>query len=245
MTYFLSGQSLRQGQDAVLEGAEARHITSARRMRPGERFALQDPEGNRFEAELLDGGRNPVVRVGAPIPPPPLPPLNLVLLQGAVKDKAAETIIQKAAELGAAEVVLFPGRHSTLAHKELSHPGYTERLTRIAWEACKQCDRQFPPVITLTSGLSAALAHSPPADLNWVCHPKQAVPARVALNQTTGPSSARVLVGPEGGLAPDEVEEALRAGFMAVEMGALVLRADTATVAAASLVLFGTQTERR
>jgi len=80
MTYFLHEAPLREGETVELAGEEARHLLASRRMRPGERFALQGPDGARFEGELLEGGKGRArARILGPVavPPPPLGRLAL------------------------------------------------------------------------------------------------------------------------------------------------------------------------
>ena len=100
INYFLSDRVLTEGLTFAMAGEEARHLLKSRRIKPGERFALQDPEGGRFSAELIapeDGGDDrrgrATVRVHGPTPVPPLPGRRVVLLQAIVKDKAAEWIV--------------------------------------------------------------------------------------------------------------------------------------------------------
>lgn len=256
MTYFLSEQPLHPGESLELSGEEAHHAAGTRRLRAGETFALQDPSGARFRVEVEGGGSRALrVRVLEPIAPPPLPERRVTLIQAAVKAKAAEWILQKVTELGVARLVFFSSAHATVALKELHHDLERGRWQRIAWEACKQCDRQFPPELHIAENLSAAIAWAGPAERSWLFHPDSGGPpppsAGVAAPSAlvAGPSapsalvaersapSARLIIGPEGGLTPEEVRLAWDAGFEAVSLGPLVLRAETAAVAGCALAL--------
>ena len=243
MSYFLSGRALSEGMTFTLAGEEARHLLKSRRIKPGERFALQDPEGGRFGAELISTGRRQAtVRVIGPLPVPPLPARRVVLLQAVVKDKAAEWIVQKATEMGVAGLVFFPAQYSAVPRKNQAlslPPSAISRWERIAWEACKQSGRQFPPAIGQAGGLDAVLEdHGPHRDAEssgWLLHPGGSPPE-------AGHGSAaplHILVGTEGGFAPAEVEAALAAGFRGVGLGANVLRSETAALAASALALMG------
>lgn len=250
MPYFLSSQPLEPGATVTLDGEEAAHLLKARRLRAGERLALQDPEGRRFQAELAEaGGRRATVRVLEPLAVPPLPALRLHLLQAAVKEKAAEWIVQKATELGVAAVTFFPSANGTVPPRQLGGTRSLGRWERIAREACKQCDRQWPPMLATLPGLEAALADSGEAgggerrgsraERRWVLHPGASLNAAAALREGTPPRAARVLVGPEGGFTDGEVAQAERAGFVPIAMGGLLLRAETAALTACALLLFG------
>ncbi|MBI3992590.1 MAG: RsmE family RNA methyltransferase [Candidatus Lambdaproteobacteria bacterium] len=250
MTYFLASDELRDGATVTLDGAEAAHILSARRLRPGETFELQDPAGRRFVMELCPGpARKVTARVLRPALLPPPPPLALTLLQAAVKDKAAETILRQATELGVARLFVFPsarapGRPGTGGHASAAAKAH-ERWLRIAWEACKQCGRPAPPDLLLLDSLQRALdAARDDADNatpGWFLHPAAALTPQAALTSHRGgpPAHARLAVGPEGGFAPDEVAALEAAGFAAVALPGPILRADTAALTGCSLMLHG------
>lgn len=253
MSYFLSGIPLQTGQSFEFAGDEARHLMLSRRTKPGDCFALQDPAGLRFEAEVIRMERKQaLVRVLAPLPIPPLPDAVVTLLQAAVKEKAAEWIIQKATELGVRHLLFFPAERSTVAHKTLSAPKTHQRWEKIAWEACKQSDRHLPPEILLAEDLSQALAHPLNAKAN-----KMLLDAGgdVALGEACGgansarqdapdidgksPNTAHtLLVGPEGGLTSEEKALAQEAGYRLARLGETVLRAETAAIAACTVAMY-------
>lgn len=249
MSYFLSQQPLRSGARIELSGEEAHHVAGTRRMKVGEAFVLQDPDGHRFRVVLEDkAGRRLLCRVGEPVPVPALPARRLTLLQGAIKPKAAEWIVQKGTELGVAAIVFAPVQHSPVSPRDLAARGLMARWERIAWEACKQCGRAAPPALHVAGDLAAALAgHAPGApeaggELRWLLHPAGAVPAAAALREldpARPPPQGRLLIGPEGGLTEAEAALAAAAGFRAVHLGELVLRAETAAVTACALALYG------
>lgn len=242
MPYFVSESALIPGETLAVAGPEAAHILKSRRLRKGARFAMQDPAGLRCLVELTGvKGPRAVVRVLEELPLPAAPPLNLHLLQAAVKDKAAELIVQKATELGAARVSFFPAANSPGAPKKPADAKALARWEKIAAEACKQCDRQFPPALTLLPDFAAALAENNAASISWLLHPGGQPAAKALTIQEPPPnqSAARVLVGPEGGFSGEEVAQARAAGFTPVGLGGNTLRAETAALAACALLLLG------
>jgi 16S rRNA (uracil1498-N3)-methyltransferase len=235
MTYFLAPSELTEGASLLLEGDEAQHLLRSRRMRAGERFALQDPRGQRFWAEVVQPERRGAriqVHGPAPVPAPPAVPVRLWI--AGIKDKAFELVVQKATELGVAEVHAFTAQHSTVAHAELASRHALERWGRIALEACKQCDRQFPPVLQAWGSLNELLLVYPHPTRGWLLDREGGSPL-----QAPGPKSAgvTVLVGPEGGLTPEETLAALQAGFTRVSLGSLTLRAETAALAGCAVAV--------
>lgn len=250
MPYFLSPEELQPGAETTLGGPEGAHLLGARRLKTGERFALQDVRGRRFEAELLGGARGRAqVRVLQPVAAPPLPPVRLTLLQAVVKDRAAEWIVQKTTELGVAAIDFFPAENSTVSARQLFSPRTGARWTRIAMEACKQCDRHAPPAIAVLPSLAEAIAAGPATGTGggagdsgwsaaWLLDPEAGISPAGAPKPGPGQPAARLLVGPEGGLSGPEREAALAAGFAPVRLGAQLLRAETAALAGCSLLLF-------
>ena len=216
---------------------------------------LQGPDGHRFTCTVVNVARRElVVSVGEQLTPPPLPSRHVVLLQAAVKEKAADLIVQKVTELGIAALWFFPAERSTVAHKVLASAHQRERWERMAWEACKQCDRQGPPELRILPDWHSALAEAAPFT-RWMLEASAPdnsagllhADALLANAKTENARPARpepggtltLLVGPEGGLTNTERQEALSQGWQALALGRTVLRAETAALAACSLALFG------
>ena len=248
MPYFLHDAPLRVGMTVYVSGDEAHHVVNSRRMRVGEQLALQDPSGGRFAAELIALARGEATfAIRSPLAVPEPPRVRVTLLQAAVKDKAAEWIIQKATELGVAAIQFFPSRYGSLAHRALCTAKRQARWERIAWEACKQSGRQFPPTLTSAPDLASILAehpaHATPERVAWLLHPLDACTPGVSLAQTVahGVESVTILVGPEGGFSASEVDAARTAGYPAVHLGGTILRAETAALAGCAVALFGAE----
>lgn len=240
MSYFFSPQALTSGQTLTLEGEEAGHLLKSRRLRAGDVFALQDPAGLRFAAEVVSVQRHAaVVCTREKMPVPALPPVHLTLVLAAVKDKALEYVLQKATELGVADVVLFLAEHSPLTPDILTAPKALARWERILREACKQCDRQFPPSLRTAPDANAALKLVGEAGLRLALDPRASLSMAQSMASAGAYASAAVLIGPEGGFSPEEVALAERSGYRGATMGQLILRADTAAIAACTLVLHG------
>jgi 16S rRNA (uracil1498-N3)-methyltransferase len=242
MGYFLSDKPLTLGAVVDLDGRDTDHIRRSRRFRAGDTFELQDPQGHRFQVVWEPGpSRKPRVRVVAPAAAAPAAPLRLTVLQAALKDKAAENIIRQVTELGVAALVFFQAENSPTALRDLQVPN--ERWERIAWEACKQSGRALPPICTVAESLAPALdvLDLSPAAPRWMLAPDAEDSPAAAWGGHAGspPGEAVLLVGPEGGLTGEETACARNRGFRPVRLGGPVLRADTAALAGAALMLHG------
>ena len=167
------------------------------------------------------------------------PDLDLVV--ALVKRAALETIVEKAAELGARRVRLMTTRRTNADHTRV------ERLTAIATEAAEQTGRLDVPEIVAPEKLDRILDGWDPERRLMFCD--EGGDARPVLDALAGAPAGpwAVLIGPEGGFAPEERDRLRGLGFVTpVSLGPRILRADTAAIAALSLwqAAVGDWTER-
>ena len=173
-----------------------------------------------------------------------LPPL--VVLQAITKTDKLELVVQKATELGASRVVLFQARRSQVrlggkggdddrADKKLA------RLERIAADAARQCGRARPPTLVGPMDLRGALAAAAAVAAVGVAV-AGIVDAETTLSQHLGSVGPRlkqggllVVVGPEGGLDPDEQHSFAEVGVVGVRWSRFVLRTETAALSALAI----------
>ena len=242
MSYFIFNGVLECGNQYELKGEEAQHILKSRRMRTGDFFLIQDQKGRRFEVLLKNLSRNSLEFVpGKNIAVPPPSPLQLEILQALPKEKALDFILQKTTELGIDRLDIFGGIHSSKVPRASQIDRQMVRWHRVTLEACKQCGRQFPPEIYWHLDLKAALTALPECQKSWVLSPDSANAVSWKNLSTTGEkikAHQRLLVGPEGGLHPEEHDLALRAGMRPVYLGPRILRAETAAMTAVAILQF-------
>ncbi len=223
--YLLPPESWQAG---VLIGDEARHLSQVLRVKPGATITVFDGHGRRTEAEVLTATRDQVaLKLGdAETPPAPLPAITLA--QAVPKGKNMDLIVQKAVELGVANIQPLVTRNTVVQPGE----GKSDKWRRNALEACKQCGQDTLPHIadplpfdrwiggkTEASGLKLIASLAPGAR-----------PLREVLQAHPGTTAATLLVGPEGDFSPEETTAALAAGFLPVSLGSIVLRVETATL---------------
>lgn len=224
----------------VVEGAEHRHLARSARVRAGETVWLIDSAGRRARARVERVGRTSTELAVLAVEPPGAPGTRVVLAQGLVEAKKLEAILEKAAELGCAAFVPVVTARSLRAASERTGRKL-ERWERIVREAAKQCKARLvtsvhPPVPL------ASLLRDPAADLRLFLSENGGRPLReiVAGTDRAGarpPASAVLLVGPAGGWSASEERDIREAGFTAVSLGGRVLRAETAAIAGAAMLL--------
>jgi len=241
MSYFIFDGVLKIGREYQLEKQEARHLLKSRRLRPDERFLIQDNKGQRFEAVLIRCSQNKLTfSTEFLVETPPPSALRLEILQAITKEKAINWILQKSTELGVSRLDFFCGTNSTIAFGNLKNRNQLDRWNRIVLEASKQCGRQFPPEIFCHENLTKALEAIKKCQYSWILSPgiDQSFSWKNLCKEKNLEKHHRILVGPEGGFHRDEVDIALGAGALPIDLGPRILRSETAAITAISILQF-------
>ncbi len=220
---------------ATITEQEARHLSLALRLKPGNIIELFDGLGMVYQAEITSIGKARVeTRILTRHSHQDEPPF-LALAQGLVKGKKMDLIIQKATELGITTLLPIIAQHCDIKAVPASQ---ISRWHRIAHEACKQCGRPTPllcpPALSLAqlftqSNEYAAKVIFWEGETSMTLHD---LPALQAVDRVL------VLIGPEGGFSEQEAESAVAHGFRPVSLGPRILRAETAAMAAMAILQF-------
>jgi 16S rRNA (uracil1498-N3)-methyltransferase len=178
------------------------------------------------------GARSTTLALGARRSAQP-PEVKITLLQAVSKGERMDLVVQKATELGVTRIV------PVLSARSVPRPGAEGRHKRwrtIAQEAARQCGRADLPAVEVPCPLAQALgeAAAGPGTRLVLWEASSGAPLRRALDGSE--RAVTLLVGPEGGLAADEVEAAVAAGFRPVGLGPRILRTETAALVAVALV---------
>ena len=230
MRRFFYNPEQETGDRILITGSEARHITTVLRMQSGTEVELFDGRGGTVQGEVLQiGSRKVVIRVlSRRLQRDTTTPLTLA--QAMLKGKKMNFLIQKATELGVHTFIPLITRYcEKRAHGERQ----IERWQRIMLEACKQCRRPFPMQIREPVPFEQLpLADSSNRIMAW--EDENSRPLSPALLQDYRPTL--LLIGPEGGFHPTEVSLARDLDFSTVSLGPRILRAETAALAAVTIV---------
>ncbi|MBU0638802.1 MAG: 16S rRNA (uracil(1498)-N(3))-methyltransferase [Planctomycetes bacterium] len=230
----------------TLQETESHHALHSRRLRPGDPVLLFDGRGHDAEGSICDAedqpaaqptsrrprkrGRSTCVRVAEVRYVPP-PDRQLTLLVAGCKGPRLTWLVEKCTELGVIELVFIEFERSVVR----VGPKHLEKLRRTAIEACKQCGRLWLPEINARGKLTALVPEAADGDL-LVAHPAaDAMPLGKWLHEhRTLTSEFSVVIGPEGGLTPSELDFLKTSGGRLVRLSEHVLRVETAAVAAAA-----------
>jgi len=243
MPRFYCAQALHTGASIALPATATRHV-QVLRMQPGQTITLFNGAGGEFDAVIEHMGRQDVqVVIGAHQAVEREAQHHVHLAVVVPANDRMDWLVEKATELGVQRITPLMSQHSVLrlqgerADKKIAH------WQAVAISACEQCGRNTLPHIDGLQNLSAWL-HS-----DWVAHLQNTNSAHGAIQsavlslhpstQSLGewsmnhPSNSWLLLnGPEGGLTNEEDALARDKGFAAVNLGARVLRAETAALAA-------------
>lgn len=231
MKRFFSPQPLTE-TPLRLEGQIARHMIQVMRLRPGDEVELFDGQ-HRYTAALLEADKRGVsLALGAALPLRPASPLSVHLGQVISKGDRMDYAIQKATELGVTEITPLYSLQGDVRLKGERAEKKRQHWQQVAWSACEQCGRDDLPMVHPAVPLAQWLS-TVSAPLRLVMHPGQSM-AQFA--QTDRPSGVAVLVGPEGGLAESEIEQAQAQSFHPVTVGPRILRTETAPVVMLTLL---------
>ncbi|MCB9650402.1 MAG: 16S rRNA (uracil(1498)-N(3))-methyltransferase [Deltaproteobacteria bacterium] len=210
----------------------AHYVRDVLRLGEGAGLLLLDGAGGEAEAELRAVDKKQVTLQVGPVRRTPAPSPALVLLQAVGKGDKMDQVVRQATELGVAEVVpVLTAR--AVARQE----GRVERWRTICEDAVRVAGHRHRPRIAEVTPLTEALAGAPEG-LRLALALDAAAPLAQRLAEAEPGVPITVLVGPEGGLTPDEVAEARAAGFLAAHLGDRTLRTETAGPAVLAIVAF-------
>ncbi|MBK5943254.1 16S rRNA (uracil(1498)-N(3))-methyltransferase [Halorhodospira halophila] len=221
--------------DSVIElTADAAAHARALRLRPGDTVTLFNGNGGEHASEVVAVERRRVtVHVGAHQPTERELPAPVQLLQAVGKGERMDTAVEKATELGASEIVPVMTERTVV---RLNDPQRASKRRRhweaVARAACEQCGRNTPPRVTEPVPLGRAWAQCDGYPLRLTLDPL----AEPRLSELTGTAATSLLIGPEGGLSPAELQAAEAHGYRRGRAGPRVLRTETAAVVALAAV---------
>jgi 16S rRNA (uracil1498-N3)-methyltransferase len=201
-----------------LEPADAHHLGTVLRLRPGDPLVLGDGAG-RWRAARFGDPPEPT----GPVQSVPRPTPAITVAFALVKGDRPELAVQKLTELGVDRIIPFRAARSVVRWDDARAAKAVERLRGVARAAAQQCHRPWLAEVADVADFSDLLV----ADA-----------AALADRGGAPPSLAHptVLVGPEGGWADEERAAAQAAGLPAMAVGAHVLRAETAAVSVGAVL---------
>jgi 16S rRNA (uracil1498-N3)-methyltransferase len=228
-------EALVAGGELVLDGPEGRHAATVARVSAGEEVLLVDGAGRRAEAVVTGAGRASLrLTVRAVQDEPPARP-RLVVVQALPKGDRAELAVETMTEVGVDVVVPWPAARCVTRWKGDRADRGLARWRAAAVAAGKQSRRARFPEVTAPAGTDQVARLLSSAALSVVLHEDGDAPLTTSLVPADG--DVLLVVGPEGGITPDELDRFRSAGAVVRTLGPTVLRTSTAGVVALSVLL--------
>jgi len=224
------------GTVITLGGDEGRHAAVVRRIGPGETVLVADGRGRGVRALVLEAGKTGLRLEVTETLGAPEASLRVVVVQALAKGDRAELAVEMLTEVGVAEVWPWQASRSIVRWSAERGDKALQRWRSTAREAAKQSRRLRVPEVRPVVGTAALCSALAEVDLALVLHEE----AEIALRNVDLPEQGTValVVGPEGGIAPEELERFVAAGARPVLVSDAVLRTSTAgVVAVAGLLL--------
>ncbi|MBH0198005.1 MAG: 16S rRNA (uracil(1498)-N(3))-methyltransferase [Nitrospira sp.] len=214
------------------------HLRDSLRITVGEIVLFCDGASHRYRTEITDVSKRAVTgRILEVVQEPPCRTPRLILGQSLLKGEKMDWVVQKAVELGVDELVPVESRHSVVQLKADRVDHQLTRWQRIAVEAAQQSEQWRIPTIAPPQSLAALLKNRATGTATLMLAERLDGKSlqTVALPQdVTG--SVLVLIGPEGGWSKEEMGLVEQTGIQPITLGPHILRAETAAIAAISIL---------
>ncbi|MFW0775760.1 16S rRNA (uracil(1498)-N(3))-methyltransferase [Paenarthrobacter nitroguajacolicus] len=244
--FFTDAGSLGQvipGSTFVLEGPEARHAVTVKRLSAGEPVDIADGAGVRLIGTVVDAGSGTLTVMASDVLLEHQPDVRMVLVQALAKGDRDELAIETATELGIDAVIPWQSERAIVRWKGERSAKAHAKWQSVVTAAAKQARRAWIPEVRSivdTAALAKAVAG---ADLAIILHEDAKNPLRTVLEGWEAlpyaaagtPREVLLIVGPEGGISPREVTRLSDAGAVTALLGHHVLRSSTAGPAAVVL----------
>lgn len=216
-----------EGRKAIIKGSDAQHISGPLRIRVGEQLPIRSGD-QAYRARVVQVTRQTIeLEIEASEELVDRGPRTVRLGLALINPKDMDEVVRLATELGVSEIQPLVMSRSNVRDLKIQR---LERWQDIVYEVLKQNQRRSVPTIKPVMHLSDFVRRS-----DWP-RPLVALPGAGLKLSAVGDPDVGILIGPEGGFAPEELELLMAAGFTPVSLGATVLRAVTAATAAVAIL---------
>lgn len=223
----------------IIEGEDVKHISRVLRSRENDKLEVCDMDNNEYICEIREINKdNILLDIIEKVNIKRESNLKVKLYQGIPKGTKMELILQKLTEIGVDEIVLVQAKRSVTKIDNKKEDKKIERWERIIYEAAKQSKRGKIPKLTGVLTFKEALADMQNNDLNLCPYENERT---ISIKEAIKDSSANtigIFVGPEGGFEEEEIEKIQEIDGKVVSLGPRILRTETASVVASSIVLY-------
>ena len=215
----------------TISSGDAFHIARSLRMAVGDEITVCDEDGTEYLSSLIRIRDDEcLAKIISSKPGSTESPVRITLYVAYPKGDKLETVVQKSVELGASKIIPFESSRCIKRPAEEKLDKITDRLSRIAEEAAKQCGRSVLPSVSRMIKLTELLSHIPDYDLALFCYEGEGAESlkKVLSEYARADGKIAVIIGSEGGFSPEEARSITEAGAKCVNLGPRILRCETA-----------------
>jgi 16S rRNA (uracil1498-N3)-methyltransferase len=237
--FFLPRERIEGRRGAVL-GDELAHLRKVLRLEPGDRFIIFDDTGWEHEAVVRSfSAHRGDIDILRSYQAERESVLQIILALGLTKGEKMDFVVEKATELGVSNIVPFISAYTVPKLDDRKAQARAERWKKIAVSAAKQSGRTRLPKIDMLCEFREFVRQPWDNILKLLFWEREWQQTLKQVHERQPDARAVLLaIGPEGGFSLEEADMAQRHGFTSVQLGPRILRAETAAVAALSLVQF-------
>lgn len=235
--FFVSPDSITH-QTISVTGDLLVHLRDSLRVKVGALVLFGDGSTQRYQTEITAITNQALIgRIIDIIAEPATQVPTLILGQTLLKGEKMDWVIQKATELGVSEIVPIESRHSVVQLKTDRVDHQLARWRRIALEAAQQSEQWRVPTIAVPQSLASLLTGCGNGTMTCMLTERQnGINLQVVDLPKDHTRSVLVLIGPEGGWSQEEMEATNQPGIVSITLGQHILRAETAAIAAISIL---------
>ena len=239
--FFVAPEAV-QGESVLFDAELAHHMGKVLRLTAGEQVTVCTGDGRAYLVELSQFSKDSVTgTIVEQLDNQQETEVQIVLYQGMPKGDKLELIIQKCTELGVAAVIPVETSRSVVHLDGSKAVKKLDRWQKIAQEASQQSKRVQVPEIGSYLSWKQFVQQLPQEDgltiIFWEDEQTQSLKALLR-SQTQKPQRINLIVGPEGGLSEDEVEQLRQLGAVSASLGKRILRTETAGMAGVAMILY-------
>ena len=240
--FFIQPDSIKEDEIWIADPQDVNHIRNVLRMKKGEKVSLcceakgkeyicsiEEIESDIVKAAIIDiNGESREL------------PVKITLFQGLPKSDKMELIIQKAIELGAAEIVPMATKRAVVKLDAKKAAKKVSRWNTIALSAAKQAKRGIIPEVREVRNFKDILEEVQDTEFMLVPYEeaKGMQASKELISQAKGKKSIGIIIGPEGGFEKEEIEQLKAAGGQTMSLGKRILRTETAGMTVLSILMF-------
>ncbi len=234
--FFVTREQI-QGNLVTITGELLQHLRDSLRFRVGDELFLTEASHQRHRVTVTSVTRSQLTGTivhseHAPSPPPQ----QVHLAQALIKHDQMDWVVQKGTELGMASLQPLVTRHAVVRSDAARTATQRQRWQRIAREAAQQCERWDCPLIFEPQDLRQWLASLPNSGRCVLLQERSEAARLSEVTREYAGGEITIVIGPEGGWTEEELAHCQETGIRSASLGPLILRAETAAIAALTIV---------